>query len=146
MVAQAEITVKRGVRFDTSYVLAINELVTGSSAHKGWIGERFADGNCWVARKGDEIVGFAIFIPSFFREWFIDLVIVHPDHRRQGVGSALVRQCEASCKQAKLFTSTNVSNEAMRALLAKLDYQPSGQVENLDEGDPELIFVKKLGA
>ncbi|MHC8315013.1 hypothetical protein [Pseudomonas sp. LB3P31] len=44
----------------------------------------------------------------------------------------------------KIFTSTNVSNMPMRQLLEQLGYQPSGTVENLDPGDPELIFVKFL--
>lgn len=145
MVEQATIEVTRGRRFDTGAVTAINALVTGSDARSGWIAERFADGHCWVARKDGEIVGFAIFTPTFFQQWFISLLMVHPDHRRQGVGSALVRQCEAISEAPKLFTSTNESNGAMRALLAKLGYEPSGQVDNLDEGDPELIFVKRLG-
>jgi len=32
----------------------------------------------------------------------------------------------------------------MRELLAQLGYQSSGIVENLDPGDPELIFMKVL--
>jgi hypothetical protein len=31
-------------------------------------------------------------------------------------------------------------------LLAKLDYLPSGRIDNLDEGDPELVYVKYLAA
>ena len=145
MVEQATMAVKRGARFDLGAVAAIDRLVTGSDARAGWLAERFADGHCWVARVEGEIVGFAIFTPSFFRQWFIALLIVHPDHRRRGVGTALVRQCEAICAAPKLFTSTNESNAPMRALLAKLGYEPSGRVDNLDEGDPELVFLKRLG-
>jgi hypothetical protein len=32
----------------------------------------------------------------------------------------------------------------MRTLLAKRGYIPSGRIENLDPGDPELVFVKFL--
>jgi ribosomal protein S18 acetylase RimI-like enzyme len=74
----------------------------------------------------------------------IALLMVHPEYHRQGVATALVKECESNCPANKLFTSTNESNTAMRLLLAKLGYARSGQIENLDEGDPELIFVKRL--
>ena len=32
----------------------------------------------------------------------------------------------------------------MQALLSRMEYQPSGLVENLDEDDPELIYFKRL--
>jgi hypothetical protein len=32
----------------------------------------------------------------------------------------------------------------MQRLCAHLGYLPSGVVENLDDGDPELFFVKRL--
>lgn len=44
----------------------------------------------------------------------------------------------------KIFTSTNASNRPMRQLLIQLGYQHSGTIENLDPGDPELIFVRFL--
>src|SRR3990172_5792197 len=72
------------------------------------------------------------------------MVYVDREFRRRGIGSALVRHMEQSCKTAKLFTSTNRSNKPMQALLDKLGYQPSGVIENLDEGDPELVYVKRV--
>ncbi|WZB72100.1 hypothetical protein WJ968_11125 [Achromobacter xylosoxidans] len=47
-----------------------------------------------------------------------------------------------ACDTAKLFTSTNQSNVAARRLMAKAGFVPSGMIENLDEGDPELVYVK----
>jgi hypothetical protein len=32
----------------------------------------------------------------------------------------------------------------MRSLLTKLGFEPSGIIENLDDGDPELVFFKRL--
>jgi hypothetical protein len=51
---------------------------------------------------------------------------------------------EQRCKTAKLFTSTNQSNKPMQVLLNRLGYRPSGVIENLDEGDPELVYMKQV--
>jgi hypothetical protein len=51
---------------------------------------------------------------------------------------------ESICRTAKLFTSTNLSNLPMQPLLAKLGYKLSGVIHNLDEDDPELVYVKFL--
>jgi RimJ/RimL family protein N-acetyltransferase len=42
----------------------------------------------------------------------------------------------------KWFTSTKTSNIAMRQLLKRLGFAESGQIENPDDDDPELVFVK----
>jgi len=144
MVEQATFTVTRGKRYDYNPVAQLDKLHTGSASRAGWLAERFADGQCWVATRDGAIVGFAVFTPTFFHQWFIELLIVHPDYRRQGIGTALVRRCEEECPAPKLFTSTNESNLPMQGLLAKLDYAPSGRIENLDEGDPELVYVKHI--
>lgn len=72
------------------------------------------------------------------------MLYVHPEHRRCGVGTALMRYLESVCQTAKLFTSTNLSNLPMQSLLARLGYELSGVIHNLDEGDPELVYVKRL--
>jgi hypothetical protein len=36
------------------------------------------------------------------------------------------------------------SNHPMQGLLRKLGYEPSGIINNLDEDDPELIYLKRL--
>lgn len=53
---------------------------------------------------------------------------------------------ERRCATPKLFTSTNVSNLPMQALLRKLGYHESGIIFNLDPGDPELVYWKVLRA
>ena len=53
-----------------------------------------------------------------------------------------MHRCEAAHDSDRIFTSTNESNDPMRRLLAKADWLATGIVENLDPGDPELIFVK----
>jgi hypothetical protein len=49
---------------------------------------------------------------------------------------------EQRCTTPKVFTSTNQSNTPMQGLLGKCGFSPSGVIENLDEGDPELLFMR----
>lgn len=72
------------------------------------------------------------------------LVVVSSANRRSGVGRQIVSGLEHQSSADRIFTSTNTSNSPMRHLLTNLGYQHSGMVENLDPGDPELIFVKFL--
>ena len=62
-----------------------------------------------------------------------------------GVGLALMAQCERDHDADRIFISTNKSNAPMRRLLDKAGWRPSGQIDNLDPGDPELVFVKFRG-
>ena len=97
-----------------------------------------------VATLNGAVVGYAEMSPTFFQRPFISLLSVHPEYRHQGIASALVTAMEATCPSEKLFTSTNNSNVAMQALMAKMGYRRCGLIEDLDEGDPELIFFKRL--
>ena len=101
---------------------------------------------CYIAEDGDQIIGFAIMSFSFFNYGFIELLIIAEEHRRRGMGAALLDYLFWQCKTEKLFTSTNESNTPMRELLAKSGFIPCGQIDALDEGDPELFFVRKKAA
>jgi ribosomal protein S18 acetylase RimI-like enzyme len=129
---------------DYDSVRALDRMLIGvrdrAEALRHWI----ACGECLVAREGDDVVGFAVVNRSFFAQPFIVLLIVHPDQRRRGIASALIRHVECTSAGPKLFTSTNRSNVAMQAVLRSLGFVPSGVVENLEENDPELIFFKRI--
>ncbi len=91
---------------------------------------------------GGDAIGFAIVTRHFFGFPFVDLLLVAEAARRGGVGAALMAKCEGDHNADRIFTSTNESNAPMRWLLAKADWLVSGVIENLDPGDPELVFVK----
>ena len=55
-----------------------------------------------------------------------------------------MRQAEKGCLSDDLFTSTNLSNIPAQRLFEKLDYTRTVMVENLDEGDPEIFYFKRL--
>jgi ribosomal protein S18 acetylase RimI-like enzyme len=125
-------------------IAGVDERAGRDPGRTDFIARSVQSGVAWVAVSGGQIVGYAVLEYSFFSRGFLAMLSVHPEHRRQGVASALVRRIEAVCATDKLFTSTNESNRAMQALLLKLEYVPSGIIENLDEGDPELVYCKRL--
>jgi ribosomal protein S18 acetylase RimI-like enzyme len=72
------------------------------------------------------------------------MLYIKEEYRRRGIGIRLIKHLESKCKVEKLFTSTNKSNKPMQKLLNKMNYQKSGIVHNLDPGDPELFYFKKV--
>ncbi|HET7095418.1 MAG TPA: GNAT family N-acetyltransferase, partial [Thermomicrobiales bacterium] len=126
---------------DAGAVLALDRSVLGDDQRAEVLTAAIAAGQCRLARHGDEIVGFALRDRSFFEQWFVPLLIVHPVARRRGVGAALLRDIQRSVAPEKLFTSTNVSNAPMRRLCARLGFIEAGTIDHLDEGDPEVVLV-----
>jgi GNAT superfamily N-acetyltransferase len=97
-----------------------------------------------VAAINGQLVGYAA-LGSFFGYGFLELLAVRPDRRRQRIATALIEAVESRCGTTTLFTSTNQSNRPMRRLCKRLGFRPSGRIEDLDDGDPELFYVKRLG-
>jgi ribosomal protein S18 acetylase RimI-like enzyme len=98
--------------------------------------------HCWVGEHNKAIAGYGVLSTSFFGRDFIELVHVAESMRRLGVGDALLETIERTRHADRIFISTNESNAPMRALLERRSYEPSGEIQNLDASDAELIFVK----
>ncbi|MDF5807451.1 hypothetical protein P4123_04310 [Pseudomonas aeruginosa] len=56
----------------------------------------------------------------------------------------MLRQARDDCRGDRLFTSCNLAQPADAAPAGARGFQPSGVIDNLDEGDPELVFVRFL--
>ncbi len=110
---------------------------------RNFIARSVSAGNCYVAID-NQVLGYGVLEYTFFGNGFVSMLYVHPNSRRRGVGAGLMQHLESTCQTTKLFTSTNLSNLPMQSLLAKLDYKLSGVIHDLDEGDPELVYVKYL--
>jgi GNAT superfamily N-acetyltransferase len=128
---------------DETSILAIGEGVASDPEQRRFIVDAVRADQCLVAHRGEEAVGYAIWNGSFFGHPFIWLLFVRADHRRHGIGSALVQQVIWLHASDKLFTSTNESNDAMHRLLARLGFVRTGSVDSLDEGDPEIFYVRR---
>ncbi len=129
---------------DRDGILAIDEIAQCEQQRIDFIERFLGSETCLVADSDGTVVAYAVLEYSFFGNGFISMVYVAKSARRQGVGQSLMRALATQCKTSKLFTSTNESNSAMRALLATLGYVPSGVIENLDPNDPELVFLLNL--
>ncbi len=137
------ILVERATEDDLADILAIDRAHMNED-RSGLLVEAVRQRQALIAREGEHKLGYAIVTRHFYGYPFIDLIVVHPDARRRGVATALFAYIEKTQPGEKLFTSTNESNGTMQALLDKHGYIRSGWVDNLDEGDPELIFFKRL--
>ena len=121
---------------------ALSKLDTFASKHldrqkeiRSWI-ER---GACWVVEVGNDLAGYGIMTNDLFGHPFVELIMVAPHYRRSGIGLAMIGYFQDLCG-GKMFTSTNLSNRSMQSLLLKAGFRSSGYIDNLDEGDPELVF------
>ena len=130
---------------DISSIYALDHIAAqGNEGRREFIRHAIQERNCIVATWNDKIAGYAVLEYTFFGCGFISMVYVHSDYRRQQIGHGLIEYLEQICKTPKLFTSTNLSNLPMQALLGRQGYVISGEIQNLDEGDPELVYFKAV--
>ncbi|MEA4890372.1 MAG: GNAT family N-acetyltransferase [Clostridiaceae bacterium] len=132
-----EIYIKIAVESDLPCVLHVDPF-----QRMDFIARAIKHGDCYIALSDDVIKAFAVMDYSFFDNAFIELLMVAEKDRRCGFGSALLNYLFAVCKTQKLFTSTNQSNLPMQNLLHKTGFTYCGKVDALDEGDPELFYIR----
>jgi GNAT superfamily N-acetyltransferase len=137
------ISIEQATARDADAICRIDATVLGDIGRNGQLRQWIAAGRCYAARQDGEVVGYAVMDQSFFRQSFVELIVVHPRHQRKGIGEALLLHLEEVCPTEKLFVSTNLSNKQMQRLCRRLEYMPSGMIDNLDPGDPEVIYCKK---
>lgn len=136
--------IRQAASDDVDVLCQFDHIARFDERRRAFIGRAVADGHCLVAEVGGRVVGYVVLEYSFYEQGFVSLLYVHPDHRRQGVGMALMQSVESACRTFRLFTSTNLSNLPMQSLLNKRGYILSGVIHHLDEDDPELVYVKYL--
>ncbi|MGB3436177.1 N-acetyltransferase family protein [Achromobacter sp.] len=132
-------------RGDIDSIVEMDPIAKQEPDRRKFIAHAVAAGHCWVAMEAEDalaLIGYGVLDHSFFEHDFIPLIVVKSSARRRGVATAIMQALELQCQGGKLFTSTNTSNFAMRQLLRQLGFIRSGQIDNLDDGDPELVFVK----
>ncbi len=101
-------------------------------------------GEVVVAQAGDDVVGF-MWTNEFFGHTFVNVLAVAPAMRRRGYAGLLLAHALERALTDRVFTSTNASNAPMLAVLERYGWRRCGEVDDLDPGDPEIVFVKYPG-
>jgi len=129
---------------DVEAMCAADPIAVDGEKRRKFLLDSVRESTAYVAILDGKVAGYAVLEHSFFERGFISMLMVGQSHRRNGVGSALVRHLEGLCESERIFTSTNQSNLPMQSLLQRLGYRHSGTVEELDPGDPELFYSRQL--
>ncbi|MCL0056123.1 GNAT family N-acetyltransferase [Dehalococcoidia bacterium] len=138
------ITIEKAAEKDLETICTLDSMVLGNSSRRDFLANAVKADQCLVARTQNTVVGFGILERSFYGQGFISLLIVHPDYRKRGVATDLLRHIESICPTEKLFTSTNKANVIAQRVFETHGFVRSGYIENLDEGDHEIIYFKRL--
>ncbi|MEI2467962.1 GNAT family N-acetyltransferase [Niallia taxi] len=123
-------------------IVKIDELVIGNKSRCESIRKAIKEERCIVANDKNLIVGYLIFDTNFFGCSFISLIIVSQTERRKGYATSLIEYFINISPTKKIFSSTNKSNQTMQEVFKASGFLQSGLIENLDEGDPEVIYHK----
>ena len=126
---------------DLEPIVAIDQQVIGHANRRGEIEKAIREQACLIIKEG-KATGFLLFNTQFFENAFVSLIIIAPEERRKGYASSLLKYFEKISPTEKIFSSTNQSNIEMQKVFQKNGYTPSGKIENMDPGDPELIYFK----
>lgn len=129
---------------DLDEIVHMDKEVIGSEIRRKDIKKAIEEERCLAIKKGISFVGFLIFNTYFFDCSFISLIIVKPTERRKGYATSLLQYFESVSPTNKIFSSTNQSNKKMQEVFKANGFIQSGFVENLDEGDAEIIYFKSL--
>jgi ribosomal protein S18 acetylase RimI-like enzyme len=128
---------------DADALVALDSYAQVNPQRRAQIAVWIEAGQCFIAERDGDAVGYCVLTKAFFHSFFIEMLMVDEAERRSGIGTATLRHIIDQLPPGeKLWTSTNESNTPMRGLLARLGFAESGQIDNLDEGDRELVFVR----
>lgn len=136
------IIVERATEDDYADICAIDAAVTGDYSRAAMLAQAIRERHCISARRGNQRLGFLLVDLSFFTHYFIINIIVHPKHRRQGVARALLGYIEKICPKDRIFTAARESDGLTHTICSALGFIRSGQIDNIDNDDPYIIYVK----
>lgn len=132
--------VRLATETDAAALIALDSAAEDEPQRAAQIRACCGQGICYLAEEHGMAMGYGVLHYHFFGCGFIEMLMVGERYRRRGVGLVLIAALKSHCRHPKLFTSTNRSNLPMQRLLLNAGFVASGQIDNLDDGDPEQVF------
>ncbi len=144
MPAASEVHARAAVKADMPALLECDAYAQSNEPRRLTLSRWCTEGSVLLAEAEGQVLGFLVLEHSFFGHGFIPLICVRRLSRGSGIARFLLARAELLCQTSKLFTSANASNEPAQALFVSAGFAQSGAIENLDSGDQELVFFKRL--
>jgi GNAT superfamily N-acetyltransferase len=132
----------KAIVVDFDYRLDKDEHIKHNREEK--ITKAISNDECFLILSDYREVGFVIFDYRFFDQGWIELIIIDEKYRGKGIGGKVFDLICEQCKTDKIFTSTNRSNARMQRALIKTDFSFAGEINGLDDGDPERFYYKRI--
>jgi N-acetylglutamate synthase-like GNAT family acetyltransferase len=136
--------VREATRADAEALKDLDTVVQVDAERANHIADWLERDRVLVAECDGRVVGYGVFNHAFFRQGQVDMLMIHADYREQGIGERLLVALEGLCDTPKFWVTTNLSNHRMQRLLAKRGFKPCGYIDELDPGDPEIIYFKRV--
>lgn len=102
----------------------------------------------YLARDGEEIVGFVILCMTGAFVGYVQTICIHPDRRGQGLGSRLLAFAEERIldESPNVFMCVSSFNHDAQRLYQRLGYQVVGELTDyIVQGHSEILLRKTLG-
>ena len=136
--------IRLGKNKDSSAIKGIDSSIGSDPYRAELIDRSLQRGDVRVAMGDGNILGYSIVNRSFFHRTTLEILMVAQSCRGKGVGRSLLRDAVAGIVgDSELWTSTNQSNTVMQSLLESEGFKQTGKIDNLDPGDPELVYFTK---